>query len=448
MAVRIRIEVSNVGVNKWRAQIARVPGGSAATMPFYGSTPVEAAGQLSRWLGTRSRARSSSTIVAPWARFGGPAQSGFAIIAVVLWALGSLPRLDGATLDSRGQAAAARPALPRVRLIATGGTIANRDGSRLTAEDLVKSIPGVERYARPEFEQFANLPSAALSLDQWLEVARRINTLFRDDTEISGVVVTSGTDTLEEFAYFLHLTIRSDKPVVVVGSMRAPDALGYEGAANLLDAYRVAADPASRGKGVLVVLNEEINSAREVTKTDAWRLETFQTRGYGVLGVVDPDRVAYYRTVVRRHTKDTEFDVTSVQALPRVDIALVYQGATGDLIESMVDHGARGIIVATAGGGALSGTQSDGVEYAIRKRVFVVLTTRTGSGRIAAKRDGESGAFQLEGEDLAPVKARILLMLALTRTKDPGEIQRMFAEYVAVVSRFRRSSPRQRLRIR
>ena len=349
-------------------------------------------------------------------------------MAVVLWSLGSLHRLDGATLDGRGQAAAARPALPRVRLIATGGTIANRDGSRLTAEDLVKSIPGVERYARPEFEQFANLPSAALSLDQWLEVARRINTLFRDDTEISGVVVTSGTDTLEEFAYFLHLTIRSDKPVVVVGSMRAPDALGYEGAANLLDGYRVAADPASRGKGVLVVLNEEINSAREVTKTDAWRLETFQTRGYGVLGVVDPDRVAYYRTVVRRHTKDTEFDVTSVQALPRVDIALVYQGATGDVIESMVDHGARGIIVATAGGGALSGTQSDGIEYAIKKRVFVVLTTRTGSGRIAAKRDGESGAFQLEGEDLAPVKARILLMLALTRTKDPGEIQRMFAE--------------------
>jgi L-asparaginase len=347
----------------------------------------------------------------------------------VLSTLAALHPLEGATRRAHAQAAAARPVLPRVRLIATGGTIANRDGARLTAEDLVKSIPGVERYARPEFEQFANLPSGAVSLDQWLELARRINTLLKDDAEISGVVVTSGTDTLEELAYFLHLTIHADKPVVIVGSMRAPDALGYEGAANLLDAYRVAADPASRGKGVLVVLNDEINSAREVTKTDAWRLETFQTHGYGVLGVVDPDRVSYYRTVVRRHTKDTEFDITSVQALPRVDIALVYQGATGDVIESMVDKGAKGIVVATAGGGALSGTQADGIDYAIRKRVFVVMTTRTGSGRIAARRGPESGAFEIEGEDLAPVKARILLMLALTRTKDPAEIQRMFTEY-------------------
>jgi L-asparaginase len=351
------------------------------------------------------------------------------IILVVLWTLGAVQAAEGATPCPQTQAAAVRPALPRVRLIATGGTIANRDGARLTAEELVKSIPGVERYARPEFEQFANLPSGALSLDQWLDLARRINTLFKDDADISGVVVTSGTDTLEELAYFLHLTIHSDKPVVIVGSMRSPDALGYEGAANLLDGYRVAADPASRGKGVLVVLNDEINSAREVTKTDAWRLETFQTHGYGVLGVVDPDRVTYHRTVVRRHTKDSEFDLTPVQALPRVDIALVYQGATGDVIESMVDKGAKGIVVATAGGGALSGTQADGIDYAIRKRVFVVMTTRTGSGRIAARRGSESGAFEIEGEDLAPVKARILLMLALTRTKDPAEIQRMFTEY-------------------
>jgi L-asparaginase len=344
------------------------------------------------------------------------------------------PRLAVAPAAAAGPRLAVAPAaaaqaasLPRVRLIATGGTISNRDEGRLTAEELVKSVPGVERYVRPEFEQFANLPSASLSLDQWLELARRINTLFKDDADLSGVVVTSGTDTLEETAYFLHLTVRSDKPVVVVGSMRNPSTPGYEGIANLLDAYRVAADPASRGKGVLVVLNDEINSAREVTKTDARRLETFQTRGYGVLGVVDPDRVAYYRTVVRRHTKESEFDLTSVQALPRVDIALVYQGASGDVIKAMVDQGARGIVVASAGAGAFSGTQEEGVEYAIHKHVVVVTTTRTGSGRIAPSPD--AGSFRVEGEDLAPVKARILLMLALTRTKDPAEIQRMFAEY-------------------
>jgi L-asparaginase len=211
--------------------------------------------------------------------------------------------------------------------------------------------------------------------------------------------------------------------------MRNPSTPGYEGTANLLDAYRVAADPSSRGKGVLVVLNDEINSAREVTKTDARRLETFQSRGYGVLGVVDPDRVAFYRTVVKRHTKTSEFDVASVEALPRVDIALVYQGATGDVVKAMVDQGAKGIVIASAGAGALSGTQPEGIEYAVQKHVFVVTTTRTGSGRIASRRTPLAGTFQIQGEDLAPVKARILLMLALTRTKDPVEIQRMFAEY-------------------
>ena len=183
-----------------------------------------------------------------------------------------------------------------MRLIATGGTISNRTGGRLTADELLESMPRLDRYVRPEAEQFANIASSALTLTQWLDLARRINALFSQDAELAGIVVTSGTDTLEETAYFLNLTVRSDKPVVVVGSMRNPSTLGYEGAANLLEGFRVAADPASRGKGVLVVLNDEINAAREVTKTDALRLQTFQTRGYGVLGVVDSDRVVYYRT--------------------------------------------------------------------------------------------------------------------------------------------------------
>ena len=167
----------------------------------------------------------------------------------------------------------ASPSLPRVRLVATGGTISNRAGGRLTADELVKSMPDVGRYARPEFEQFSNLASSELTLDQWVGLAKRLNELFRTEDGSAGVVVTSGTDTLEELAYFLNLTVRSDKPVVVVGSMRNPSTLGYEGAANLLEGFRVAADPAARGQGVLVVLNDEINAAREVTKTDALRLE-------------------------------------------------------------------------------------------------------------------------------------------------------------------------------
>ena len=319
--------------------------------------------------------------------------------------------------------------LPKVRLVATGGTISNRTGGRLTAEELVKSLPGLERYVRPEFEQFTNVTSSALTLKQWLDLAKRINRLFADDADLTGIVVTSGTDTLEETAYFLDLTVRTDKPVVVVGSMRNASTVGYEGAANLLGGYRVAADPASRGKGVLVVLNDEINSAREVTKTDALRLQTFQTRGYGILGVVDSDRVIYYRDVVKRHTRESEFDISQLEDLPRVDVVLVYQDAGGDLIKALVDLGAKGLVIATAGAGATSGTQADGIRYATQKGVFVVMTTRAGSGRLAARGAPPDASFRIQGEDLAPVKARILLMLALTKTKDGAEIQRMFTEY-------------------
>ncbi len=352
----------------------------------------------------------------------------------------------GLRLEARQNAPVAA-LLPKVRLIATGGTISNRSGGRLTSDELIASMPGIERYARAESEQFANTSSAALTLDQWLALARRINTLFGEDPTLAGIVVTSGTDTLEETAYFLNLTVRSDRPVVVVGSMRNPSTLGYEGAANLLEGFRVAAEPQSRGKGVLVVLNDEINAAREVTKTDALRLQTFQTRGYGVLGVVDSDKVVYYRSVVKRHTSASEFDVSTIQTLPRVDVVMVYQGASGNVIKAIVDQGAKGIVIASAGAGATSGTQGEGIRYAIDKGVFVVTSTRAGGGRIAARRtpssapsrtDGDDtaqtpqaagGRNRIAAEDLAPLKARILLMLALTATRDEGEIQRMFVEY-------------------
>jgi len=335
---------------------------------------------------------------------------------------------------------AAQPAadVPRVRLLATGGTISNRIGGRLTAAELVASIPNLERYVRAEFEQFANTSSAQMTIEQWLALAQRINQLYQEDAGLAGIVVTSGTDTLEELAYFLNLTVRSDKPVAVVGSMRNPSEIGYEGAANLLHGFRVAASPAARGRGVMVVLNDEINAAREATKTDALRLHTFQTRGYGVLGVVDDDRVVFYRKVEKRHTAQSEFDVQGVSALPRVDVILTYQGAPGDLIKAAVDLGAKGIVVATAGAGATSGTQSEGTRYALEKGVFVVTTTRAGGGRIAARPRAANPATPaapnpreraIAGEDLAPLKARILLMLALAKTQNAAEIQRMFIEY-------------------
>jgi L-asparaginase len=325
--------------------------------------------------------------------------------------------------------AAVRPgqaALPRVRLVATGGTISNRQGGRLTSADLVAETPGLSTYVRAEHEQFANTSSAALTLAQWLDLSRRLNTLFRDEADLAGIVVTSGTDTLEELAWFLHLTVRDDRPVVVTGAMRTPSAVAPDGQANLLAAFRVAGDPAARGRGTLVVLNDEINSARDVTKSDALRLHTFVSRSGGILGVVDSDRVVFRRRIDSRHTAHSEFDVFRIDALPRVDALLVYQGASGDLIRAAVDLGARGIVLATAGAGAMSGTQMDGFRYALERGCAVVTTTRAGAGRIEPRR---GGSWAIGGEEHTPVKARVLLMLALASGAGADDVQRMFSEY-------------------
>ena len=362
--------------------------------------------------------------------------------ALALFLAGPAP-VPASTIQAAAPAAQApAPAtqaapLPRVFLFATGGTISNKVGGRLTVEELIASIPGLDRRVSTAGEQFANTSSSALTLDQWLDLARRINARFANDRDLAGVVVTSGTDTLEELAYFLHLTVRDERPVVVVGSMRNPSTLGYEGAANLEDAFLTAAHPQSRGMGTVVVLNDEINSARDVTKNDALSLDTFGSGRYGVLGVVDGSGVAYYRKPLRRHSAASEFDVTAIKALPRVDVIMTYQGATGDVISAVVDAGAKGVILATAGAGATSGTQGAGITYAVGKNVFVVTTTRTGSGRIAVRggggRGGGRGAagpiYRIAGDDLEPIKARILLMLAIATTTDGAAIQRMFSEY-------------------
>ena len=337
-----------------------------------------------------------------------------------------------------GARAAQSDERPVVRLIATGGTIANRAGSRLTADELTASVPAADGYV-VETEQFANVASAALTLDDWLRLARRVNRTLEKRDDLAGIVVTSGTDTLEETAYFLNLTVRSERPVVVVGAMRAPGALGYDGAANLEQGFRVAAEPASRGRGVLVVLNNEINAARDVTKTHAQRLHAFTAGAKGVLGVVDRDRVVFYRRPLHRHTRWTEFDIAGLERLPRVDILMTYLGSTGDLVRAAVDAGAEGLVVAAAGAGSMTTDQGVAIGEALDRGRPVVIATRTGGGRIVPRRprpepdadanDPRFSALRIEAEDLTPVKARILLMLALTRTRDGDTLQRMFRQY-------------------
>ena len=356
----------------------------------------------------------------------------FAALLIGLLPSGTVSALDTQSATSSAgqtpaQQAATTAALPRVFLFATGGTISNKTGGRLTVDELIKSVPNLDRRVRADGEQFTNVASGAITMDQWLSLAQKVNDKFKKEQDLAGIVVTSGTDTLEELAYFLHLTVRDVRPVVVVGSMRNPSTTGYEGVANLEDAFVVAGDPAARDMGTLVVLNDEINSAREVTKTDSRLLSTFSSRDYGVLGTVF-DRVAIFRKPVRRHSAKSEFDVAAITSLPRVDVILTYQGAPGDLIKAAVDNGAKGVVIAGAGAGATSGTQGEGMSYATEKGAFVVTTTRTGGGGIGG--GGRGGTSRrIGGDDLQPVKARILLMLALATTSDPAEVQRMFREY-------------------
>lgn len=331
---------------------------------------------------------------------------------------------------------------PTVRLLATGGTIANHPDGRLTVDELVALVPELDRHATVETEQFANVASSAITVDQWLALARRINRLFRERPDLAGIVVTSGTDTLEETAYFLNLTVRSDRPVVVVGAMRMPDDTSYDGAANLLHAVRVAAAPVTRGRGVVVVLNGEIHAAREVRKSHAQRLDTFESGAYGLLGVVDEDTIVYYRRPGRRHTRRSEFDIASIDRLPRVDIVMTYLDAPGDLLLSARERGAEGLVMAASGAGATTPDQSDALRQLVESGMMVVLATRTGGGRVPARRrpmetpaDGNGDTDwryhpnRVSAEDLTPLKARILLMLALAVTDDGNEVQHMFRIY-------------------
>ena len=231
-------------------------------------------------------------------------------------------------------------ALPRVWVLATGGTIAGTGASStdlsnyrsgtVLGEDLVRAVPEIRKHADVRVEQIVNIASYDMTLDNWMTLAKRINQIVTDDPTVAGIVVTHGTSTLEETAYFLNLTVRHDRPVVLVGSMRPATAISADGPLNLLNAIRTASSPEARGKGVLVVMNDEINAAREVTKTNTLRVETFRAPDLGLLGYVDDDKVTFYRASTRRHTVNAEFDVTQIRQLPKVEIVYSSQASSTD----------------------------------------------------------------------------------------------------------------------
>ncbi|MDB5375521.1 MAG: asparaginase family protein [Belnapia sp.] len=331
--------------------------------------------------------------------------------------------------------------LPKIAVIGTGGTISGVGSDRLDlyeygtsgrfmhVEELIATVPELARIATVVPVRYLNVGSGSIGPANWLELLGIIHATVEADPAIAGVVVTHGTATLEETAYFLNLTVKVAVPVVLVGAMRPSSALGADGGMNLLNGVRVAASPAARGMGVLVVLNDEINAARDVAKTSNYRLNTFVSRDFGMLGSADGDQVTFYRKPLRRAAPDTEFDVAGLAALPRVDIILAYGGADAVLVEAAVAAGALGLVSAGLPSGAPSPEQKLALQAAAKAGVVVVQSSRSGSGRVIDSKVALRDAGFLAADSLTPQKARILLMLALTVSRDPAVIRRIFAEY-------------------
>jgi L-asparaginase len=334
-----------------------------------------------------------------------------------------------ATASSIGQT------LPTVAVLSTGGTIASRQDSVkggyvpvLSADDLIAAVPAIKEVARIETQEIANISSSDMTARVWLQLSTRINELL-SRSEIAGAVVTHGTNTLEETAYFLDLTVTSSKPVVVVGAQRPASDRDTDGPRNLLDAIRVATSPEAADKGVMVVMNGQINAARDVTKTNTSQPETFRSLEFGALGVVDVEVVRFYRSPLRRQTLSAD----ARTALRRVEIVTAYAGADGRAIQSLIRDGdVDGIVVTGLGLGGVPAAMFDAIQDARVKGIPVVVGTRVPTGRIFPLSATKGSALSLKAigcvlaDNLSPQKARILLMLVLGRTRDSNVIQAYF----------------------
>jgi L-asparaginase len=356
-------------------------------------------------------------------------------LSSITWAALTLLLADG--LSASDQTVAKH--LPTIVILATGGTIAGSGATSTTTvgykaatvpvDALIQAVPELKNIAQVRGEQVFQIASQNMTNDNWLKLAKRVNELFQQP-DVDGVVVTHGADTLEETAYFLDLVVKSEKPVVLVGAMRPSTALSADGPINLYNAVLVAGDKEAAGKGVLVCLDDEINAARDVTKTNTSTAETFKAPELGLLGYVQGSRVAFYRLPARRHTTKSEFDRSAVDKLPEVEIVYGYENVSRTAIDALVAAHVDGIVYAGVGDGNPSETTEQALADARRSGVIVVRSARVGNGIVA--RNAEVNDDQRDfvvSDTLNPQKARILLMLALTRTKDTKEIQRMFYEY-------------------
>ncbi|MCO4291244.1 type II asparaginase [Solitalea sp. MAHUQ-68] len=326
----------------------------------------------------------------------------------------------------------------RVKILATGGTIAGAGASadraaytagKLPIDELLNAVPQIHKLAKITGEQVASIGSQDMSVEVWLKLAKRINEIFAKN-EADAIVITHGTDTQEETAFFLDLTVKYNKPVVLVGAMRPATAISADGPKNLLDAVVVAADPNSQGRGVMLAMNERVFDAKSVTKTNSTSLETFLSTNFGPIGLIYDKKVQYYYTPVRQSGANTPFDVSKLTTLPRVDVAYMYADADPTALNAFVDAGAKGVVFTGVGNGNMNKKNYDAIKAATDKGVIIVRATRTPGGRVTLHDEVDDAALgTIVSDDYNAQKARILLMLALTTTTDKAKIQDMYFKY-------------------
>ncbi|UUC47332.1 type II asparaginase [Flavobacterium cerinum] len=326
--------------------------------------------------------------------------------------------------------------LPRIMILATGGTIAGSGESsskaaytagQIPIDNLLNAVPQIHEMARIKGEQIAQIGSQDMNVETWLKLSNRINAIF-ENNEADGVVITHGTDTQEETAYFLSLTVKSDKPVVLVGAMRPATAMSQDGNRNLFDAVMVAAAPNSQGIGVVTAMNEEIYAARDVTKTVTTSTATFKSRNFGPIGLIYDGKVSYYYKSLRN--PEQKFNIKGLKKLPQVEIIYGYADASPRAITATVEEGAKGIVYAGMGNGNFNAPVGKALENAVKKGVTVCRAARVGAGRVTLLNEVDDQALGfVVADDLSPQKARILLMLALTQTHDQKTIQDIFFKY-------------------
>ena len=328
--------------------------------------------------------------------------------------------------------------LPTVAVLATGGTIAGAAATDVTAgytsgqlgvEQLINAVPQAKKLAVLKGEQISNIGSQDMSDEVWLKLANRVNELGAM-AEVEGIVITHGTDTIEETAYFLNLVARTAKPIVLTGSMRPATALSADGPLNFLNAVAVAANPESAGHGVLVVLNDWIHGAASLTKTSTTAVQTFMSPLSGLVGTVSYGKVEFNRTPVAKHTSESEFSVNGLTALPRVDIIMAYENMDGALIDAAVAAGAKGLVIAGVGNGNLTQAAVAALAAQAKKGIVCVRASRVAVGRVDrnVELDDDKLGF-VASLDKNPQKSRVLLRLALLKPRNVADVQRIFSEY-------------------